>query len=92
VVIGNKWVLRHKFSVGGEVVRQKARLVIKGYKQVYGIDYTETFAPVVRYTTVIFLLIYVISQGLKVDHLDVDTVFLNLDLKEEIYIEVLEYF
>jgi hypothetical protein len=61
VAIGNKWVLRHKFGVGREVVRQKARLVIKGYKQVYRIDYTETFAPVVQYTTVIFLLIYTIS-------------------------------
>jgi hypothetical protein len=74
------------------VVRQKARLVIKGYKQVYRIDYTETFAPVVRYTTVIFLLIYVISQGLEVNHLDVNIVFLNPNLKEEMYIEILEYF
>ena len=76
----------------GNIVRQKARLVIKGYRQVYGLDYTETFAPVVRYTTVIFLLIYAISQGLEVDHLDVNTVFLNPYLKEETYIEIPEYF
>ena len=76
----------------GNIVRQKARLVIKGYRQVYGLDYTETFAPVVRYTTVIFLLIYTISQGLEVDHLDVNTVFLNPYLKEETYMEILEYF
>ena len=76
----------------GNIVRQKARLVIKGYRQVYRIDYTETFASVVRYTTVIFLLIYAVSQGLEVDHLDVNTVFLNPYLKEEMYIEIPEYF
>ena len=92
VAIGNKWVLRRKFDVCGNIVRQKARLVIKGYRQVYGLDYTKTFVPVVRYTTVIFLLIYAISQGLEVDHLDVDTAFLNPYLKEETYMEIPEYF
>ena len=92
MAIGNKWVLRRKFDVRGNIVKLKARLVIKGYRQVYRIDYTETFASVVRYTTVIFLLIYAVSQGLEVDHLDVDTAFLNPHLKEEMYMEIPEYF
>jgi len=92
VAIGNKWVLRRKFNVDGTVARLKARLVIKGYRQVYGIDYTETFASVVRFTTVKFLLAQAAVRGLEVDHLDVDTAFLNPHLKEEVYMEIPEYF
>jgi hypothetical protein len=76
----------------GQIARRKARLVVKGYRQVYGLDYTETFAPVVRYTTVKFLLVQAVVRGLEVDHLDVDTTFLNPHLKEEVYIEVPDYF
>jgi hypothetical protein len=78
--------------VEGQIARRKARLVVKGYRQVYGLDYTETFAPVVRYTTVKFLLVQAVVRGLEVDHLDVNTAFLNPHLKEEVYIEVLDYF
>jgi hypothetical protein len=92
VAIGNKWILRRRFNVEGQIARRKARLVVKGYRQVYGLDYTETFAPVVRYTTVKFLLVQAVVRGLEVDHLDVDTAFLNPPLKEEVYMEVPDYF
>ena len=45
-VIGTKWVFRNKLNENGEVIRNKARLICKGYAQVEGIDFDETFAPV----------------------------------------------
>ena len=45
-VIGTKWVFKNKFNQDGQVIRNKARLVCKGYAQVEGIDFEETYAPV----------------------------------------------
>ena len=47
-IIGTKWVYRNKLNEKGVITRNKARLVAKGYNQKKGIDYEETFAPVVR--------------------------------------------
>ncbi|CAM8882915.1 unnamed protein product [Rhodiola kirilowii] len=47
-VIGTRWILKNKLNSKGEVVRNKARFVVKGYNQQEGIDYEETFAPVAR--------------------------------------------
>lgn len=85
--IKTKWVFATKDGINGEVIRYKARLVAKGYSQVEGIDYQETFAPVVRYTSIRILLSYAANKNLKVSQMDAITAFLNGYLDEEIYIE-----
>ena len=50
-LIGVKWVYKTKYNVEGKIDRHKARLVVKGYKQQYGKDYDETYAPVARMET-----------------------------------------
>jgi hypothetical protein len=66
--------------------------MIKGFEQRYSIDYFETFASVLRYSTLRALLAKAAAEDLEVDQLNVDTAFLNLTLKEEIYIEIPQFF
>lgn len=86
-VIRTKWVFRNKFNKDGEVVRNKARLVCKGYAQEKGEDYGETFAPVARLKGVRILLAFATFKGFKVYQKDVKSAFLNGILEEEVYIE-----
>jgi hypothetical protein len=74
------------------VARKKARVVLRGFEQQWGIDYYETFASVVRYNTLRALLAKAAIEDLEIDHIDVDTAFLNPNCEEEIYMEVPEYF
>ena len=85
--IGVKWVFRTKFNPDGSVFKHKARLVVKGFSQVAGVDYGETFAPVARHDTIRLLLGLAGHLGWKVYHLDVKSAFLNGILQEEIYVQ-----
>jgi hypothetical protein len=66
--------------------------VIKGFEQRYGIDYFETFASVLQYSTLRALLAKTAAEDLEVDQLNVDTAFLNPTLKEEIYMVIPQFF
>jgi hypothetical protein len=91
-VIGTKWVFLNKLNEDGKVTRNKARLVCKGYTQVEGIEFEETFSPIVVMEAIILILPYSCSKNFKVYHMDVKSTFLNVDLEEEVYIEKPEGF
>jgi Reverse transcriptase (RNA-dependent DNA polymerase)/gag-polypeptide of LTR copia-type/GAG-pre-integrase domain/Integrase core domain len=80
-----KWIYKVKRNVTGEVDRYKARLVAKGYTQQYGIDYNETFAPVVKYKSLRIILAIATIMDYELEQLDVITAFLNAPIKEEVY-------
>lgn len=82
-----KWVFKVKYSNDGAVIRHKARLVAKGCSQKRGIDYNETFSPVVRYTSIRILIAMAAKMRLGIDQMDAITAYLQGDLEEEIYIE-----
>ncbi|KAI1003626.1 hypothetical protein K3495_g4577 [Podosphaera aphanis] len=91
-LISSRWVLRNKFNADGSIARRKSRIVEKGYEQQYGIDYFETFATVIRYATLRAVFSYAAVHDLELDHLDVDTAFLNPTLKEPNFLKIPEYF
>jgi hypothetical protein len=78
-------VYRIKFYVDGSVERYKARLVARGFTQQEGIDYSETFSPVVKHATVILVFSIAVSHNWKIHQLDIYNAFLNGVLAEEVY-------
>ncbi|UYV79912.1 hypothetical protein LAZ67_18001028, partial [Cordylochernes scorpioides] len=91
-IIGTKWVFKTKCNSDGSVERHKARLVAKGYSQQYGIDYEETFAPVVRQSTIRMFLALAVEYNLILHQMDVQSAYLNGEIKEEIYMTQPENF
>ena len=84
--IGTKWVFKIKRNSDGTIARYKARLVARGFTQEHGIDYTETFAPTVKFSTIRVILTLAAYHDWEVEQLDVVTTFLSAELKEKVYI------
>jgi len=86
-VIGNKWVFAEKKDENGHTVRHKARLTGRGDTQIAGVDYEETYSPVVSGTALRIFLSIAATEDLEVHQVDVTTAYLNAELREKIYMK-----
>lgn len=89
--IGARWLFKVKCKANSLIDRFKARWVAKGYSQLFGIDFDETFSPIIRLEN-LRLLLAIALPGLAIHQMDVDNAFLNAELTEEIYVEQPEGF
>ncbi|PKI68061.1 hypothetical protein CRG98_011657, partial [Punica granatum] len=87
---GLKWIFKTKYNENGSIQKYKARVVAKGYSQVPGVDFNETFAPVARKEMIRTVLALAAQLEMKVFHLDVKSAFLNGELEEEANVHQLE--
>lgn len=85
-VVQCKWVFKRKVNSEGKV-QHRARLVARGFTQKPGVDYDETFSPVVRHSTLRLLMALSVELDLNITHLDVKTAFLNGILQEDIFLQ-----
>jgi hypothetical protein len=86
-IVGTKWVFHNKQDEHRVVIRNKARFEAKGYSQVEGLDFGETFAPVARLESIHILLAYATHHDFKLYQMDVKSAFLNRPIKEEVYVK-----
>ena len=91
-VITSKWVFKVKLDMNNMPIKYKARLVARGFQQKEGIDYFETFAPVVKNKSMRIVFALAVKYRLKVKQIDFCTAFLNADLDETIYMHQPEGF
>ncbi|GBE90191.1 hypothetical protein SCP_1900400 [Sparassis crispa] len=90
--VGCKWVFQRKTNKESQVVKYKARLVAQGYSQIPGMDFLETFAPVVRLESIRAILALAVVNNWEIGQMDVKGAYLNGDLQEEIYMRQPEGF
>ena len=86
-LVGCKWIYKLKLNSDGTIARYKARLVTKGFHQRAGIDYTNTFSPIVKLATVRLILSIVVSFRWPLRQWDISNAFLHGILQEEVYMQ-----
>ncbi|GAA0175198.1 transmembrane signal receptor [Lithospermum erythrorhizon] len=84
-VVGCRWVYRLKRDSHGNIVRRRARLVARGNHQVEGLDFSETFSPVIKTTTIRTILSLVVSSRWSIRQVDIQNAFLHGSLTETVY-------
>jgi len=87
IPIANKWLFMKKTNNIGQIVKYKARLVIKGCTQRPGFDYNETYSPVVHMEMIRAILAMVPDLNLSIQHMDIKGAYLNGILKEDMYMK-----
>jgi hypothetical protein len=84
-VVTNKWIFKHKLKANDSLDQYKACWVLRGFTQRPGVDYDETFSPVIKASTIRTVLTLAISRGWPMHKLDVKNDFLNGTLSETVY-------
>ncbi|GKB31185.1 retrovirus-related pol polyprotein from transposon TNT 1-94 [Tanacetum coccineum] len=91
-IITVKWIWKNKSDAENIIIRNKSRLVVKGYKQEEGIDFEESFAHVARLEAVRMFVAFAAHKNITIFQIDVKTAFLNVPLNEEVYVSQLDRF
>lgn len=86
-IVGCKWVFQIKRKPNGSIEHYKVRLVAKGFNQKEGVDYFDTFNPVIKPTAIRLVLSIAITQNWSLRQVDINNAFLNGDLEETVYME-----
>ncbi|PNX66875.1 hypothetical protein L195_g055326, partial [Trifolium pratense] len=84
-IIDSKWVFKTKYKADGTIERRKARLVARGFQQTAGLDFEETFSPVIKTSTVRIILSIAVHLNWDIRQLDINNAFLNGHLKETVF-------
>ncbi|GJT13422.1 retrovirus-related pol polyprotein from transposon TNT 1-94 [Tanacetum coccineum] len=92
MIIALKWIYKVKLDEYGDVLKNKVRLVAKGYRQEEGIDFKESFESIVHIEAIRIFIANAASKNMTIYQIDVKTAFLNGELKEEVYVSQLEGF
>ena len=87
IVVSSKWIYKIKHVADESIEKYKERFVARGFSQKVGIDYEETFALVVRYTSIRFIMALPSMMKWDLHQMDVKTTFLNGVIEEEVYIK-----
>ena len=86
-VVGSRWIYKVKQVADGSIKKHKVRFVAKGFSQMEGIDYKETFAPIARYSSIISIISLVAQMGWKIHQMNVKTTIIHGMTQEEVYVE-----
>ncbi|CAN6342444.1 unnamed protein product [Urochloa humidicola] len=87
-IITGKWVFKHKIRPDGTLERYKARWVVRGFNQRPGVDFGETFTPVIKPPTIRSVLTMIASKQWPAHQLDVSNAFLHGNLQEQVYCQL----
>ena len=85
-LVGCKWIFHIKHFHDGSIDKYKARLVAKGFHQCLGVDYRDTFSPVVKSTTIRLVLSLMVTRGWLLHKIDVNNVFLQGHLAQDVFV------
>jgi hypothetical protein len=91
-ILFGKWVYKLKLSLDSEVLKYKACWVVQGFEQLAGLDYSETFASIVKLISYKLLFALAAAYNLKLEQINVKTAFFYSNINKEIYVEQLPGF
>jgi len=85
-IISSRWIFKYKRNSEDKIIQRKARLVARGFTQQPGIDYKETFSPTLKQDSLRLITAIASQMNFSIKQLDINGVYLNVDLSEDIYL------